>query len=107
MSGMVLAPPEKGKGRSSMAVMRDRHGPRQVGVDNGCMADDDNVLAFPQAPEAIELRHLRAFVAVAEDLNFGRPPNASTSPARADRQIRSLEQLLGCELLRPRRIAWS
>ncbi|MGH9216912.1 MAG: hypothetical protein ACRDZS_11695 [Acidimicrobiales bacterium] len=40
------------------------------------------VLPLPPAPDGIELRHLRAFVAVAEELNSGGPRRASTSPSR-------------------------
>src|SRR3954468_7046486 len=67
------------------------------------MPDDErsNVLAFPQAPDAIELRHLRAFVAVAEELNFGRAADRLyLSQSALSRQVRGLEQLLGCDLLR-------
>jgi hypothetical protein len=36
------------------------------------VAEPGHVLPFPQVPDGIELRHRRAFVAVAEKLNFGR-----------------------------------
>jgi epsilon-lactone hydrolase len=66
------------------------------------MADDPGrVLAFPRAPDAIELRHLRSFVAVAEELNFGRAAEQLyLSQPALSRHIRALEQLLGCQLLR-------
>ena len=59
------------------------------------------VLALPQAPDAIEVRHLRAFVAVAEELNFGRAATRLyLSQPALSRQIRNLERLVGCNLLR-------
>jgi epsilon-lactone hydrolase len=58
------------------------------------------VLPFPQAPDAIELRHVRAFVAVAEELNFSRASERlHLSQPALSRQIRALERLLACELL--------
>ena len=59
------------------------------------------ILAFPQAPDGVEVRHLRAFVAVAEELNFGRAASRLyVSQPALSRQIRTIERLLGCELLR-------
>lgn len=59
------------------------------------------VFGLPAAPDAIELRHLRAFAAVAEELNFSRAAAKLfiTQPALS-RTIRSLERLVGCDLLR-------
>ena len=60
-----------------------------------------DVLPFPQAPDGVEVKHLRAFVAVAEELNFGRAAaRLYVSQPALSRQIRTLERLLGCELLR-------
>ncbi|WP_040812694.1 alpha/beta hydrolase fold domain-containing protein [Nocardia concava] len=52
-----------------------------------------------RTPEGVELRHLRAFVAVAEELNFGRAAQRLyvTQPALS-RTIRGLEKLVGCDL---------
>ena len=69
-------------------------------MDDGAQRDG-KVLVLPPAPDAIELRHLRAFVAVAEELNFGRAATRLfVSQPALSRQIRSLERLVGCDLLR-------
>ena len=65
------------------------------------MPEGGHLLPFPQAPDGIELRHLRAFVAVAEELSFARAADRLyVSPPALSRQIRGLEELIGSELLR-------
>jgi epsilon-lactone hydrolase len=76
-------------------------GSRSLRDTSGMAEDQARVLAFPRAPEAIELRHLRSFVAVAQELNFGRAAEQLyLSQPALSRHIRALEQLLGCQLLR-------
>ncbi|MGH9234601.1 MAG: alpha/beta hydrolase fold domain-containing protein [Acidimicrobiales bacterium] len=70
-------------------------------MDDGPATDSGRVLPLPPAPDGIELRHLRAFVAVAEELNFGRAASRLyLSQPALSRQIRSLERHVGCDLLR-------
>ena len=65
------------------------------------MEEQGHLLPCPQAPDGIERRHLRAFVAVAEELSFARAADRLYVSAPAlSRQIRGLEQLIGSELLR-------
>jgi epsilon-lactone hydrolase len=56
---------------------------------------------YQQTPDGVELRQLRAFVAVAEELSFSRAARRLylTQPTLS-RQIRALEKLVGCDLLR-------
>ncbi|HMG42724.1 MAG TPA: alpha/beta hydrolase fold domain-containing protein [Acidimicrobiales bacterium] len=76
-------------------------GPDGPDAADGSETPLGRVLPLPPAPDGIELRHLRAFVAVAEELNFGRAAaRLYLSQPALSRQIRGLERLVGCDLLR-------
>jgi epsilon-lactone hydrolase len=81
-----------------MGVMRDPHF-----AWSGCpiIGDMRDERLRAQAPDSLELRHLRAFVVVAGELNFGRAAaRLYMSQSTLSRQIAALERSLGCVLLR-------
>ena len=81
--------------------MQNPHGPdcHVAGIIR-LLQESGEVLQF-RAPDGVEVRHLRAFVAVAEELNFSRAAERLyISQPALSRQIRTLERVVGCELLR-------
>src|SRR4051794_32072303 len=96
---MLASERGKGKGQSCMAVVHEPHD--RVWPPRHTRSMSGEVLAFPQAPDGVEVRHLRAFVTVAEELSFSRAAaRLYISQPALSRQIRALERLVGCQLLR-------
>jgi acetyl esterase/lipase len=67
----------------------------------GCRTIDGVTIPLGSAPDAVEVRHLRSFVAVAEELSFAwAAATLYLSAPALSRQIRTLERLVGCDLFR-------
>src|SRR4051812_40328603 len=99
---MLPTPAPEGKGRSRTTAMRDSHHRiHERATYSAAMEQSAEILPFAQAPDGVEIRHLRAFVAVAEELNFSRAAERIyVSQPALSRQIRALERLVGPQLLR-------
>src|SRR4051812_15943988 len=101
MRSTVRARRREGKSDRASPWCRTRIALRAGALHTRAVDETADVLPFRPAPEGVEVRHLRAFVAVAEELNFSRAAERLyLSQPALSRQIRSLERLVGCELLR-------
>jgi acetyl esterase/lipase len=100
---VALPADERNDAMRTAAVRETHHRAGRSAAYSNAVDDspDGRVLPLPPAPDAIELRHLRAFAAVAEELNFARAAARLYLSAPAlSRQIRVLERLVGCDLFR-------
>jgi DNA-binding transcriptional LysR family regulator len=78
--------------------------PAQLAGLNRTSAEPVSQPATPEAPQALELRHLRYFVALADAGNFTRAAEAIfIAQPTLSQQIRRLEEIVGTPLLQRRR----
>ena len=84
-----------------MTPVRDTHDRRQARSGHTHLVDSGGEVVPLNPTGDVEIRHLRAFIAVAEELNFSRAAaRLYVSQPALSRQVRALERSIGYQLLR-------